>query len=311
MRLKTREKWGKKGEKAGGAGKGIVKGFPFCYERRMAHLTVKQKSNLAGFPKAAELIEITGTHQLEAVDRAIQNMLFEHAHESGQLTELDAVWELTFAELRRPLGKHESNDQLRRSLDRIMDVKVIVHYISPRTGQPRTMKTRLLDFTDTDDDDFSGATIRYGIPDELRRVLARSSRWGRVKCQVTYAMTSKYAIALYELVCLRRNKESCVETFLIDRFRELLGVPPGTYPKARDFRRFVIEPAVLEVNGLSDIQVDVELRRRHVRAPIDELAVSWRTPEPDEYRAALKERNRHKGGRMARLRGTAGTVAVE
>jgi hypothetical protein len=72
------------------------------------------------------------------------------------------------------------------------------------------MKTRLLDFTDTDDEDFSGATIRYGIPDELRRVLARSSRWGRVKCQVTYAMTSKYAIALYELVCLRRNKDSCV-----------------------------------------------------------------------------------------------------
>jgi hypothetical protein len=37
-------------------------------------------------------------------------------------------------ELRRPLGKHESNDQLKLSLDRIMDVKVIVHYISPRTG---------------------------------------------------------------------------------------------------------------------------------------------------------------------------------
>jgi hypothetical protein len=112
------------------------------------------------------------------------------------------------------------------------------------------------------------------------------------------------------LVCLRRNKDSCVEAFSIDRFRDLLGVPPGTYPKARDFRRFVIEPAVLEVNGLSDIQVDVGLQRRHVRAPIDEVVVSWRRPEPDEYREAVKERNRHKAGRMARLREKVETVAT-
>jgi hypothetical protein len=33
-------------------------------------LTVKQFTNLDGFPKAAELIEITGAHALEASDRA-------------------------------------------------------------------------------------------------------------------------------------------------------------------------------------------------------------------------------------------------
>jgi Initiator Replication protein len=270
----------------------------------MGHLTARQKTNFDGFPKAAELIEITGTHALEAADRAIQNRLFQHAHDSGRMTEPDAVWEMTFAELRRPLGKHESNDRLRESLDRIMDVKVVVHYVSPHTGKPRTLKTRLLTATDTDDEDFDGATVRYGIPNELRRVLARSSRWGRVKCQITYAMTSKYAIALYELVCLRRHKESFIEVFSEERFRELLGVPPDAYPKARDFRRFVVEPAVIEVNGLSDIRVDVELRRRHSRAAIDEIPVCWRRPEPDEFRAAIQERNRHKAGRMARLRGT-------
>jgi len=36
-------------------------------------LTVDQFSNVNGFPKAAELIEITGAHALEASDRAIFN----------------------------------------------------------------------------------------------------------------------------------------------------------------------------------------------------------------------------------------------
>jgi hypothetical protein len=268
----------------------------------MAHLTLKQKTNYDGFPKAAELIEITGAHALEAADRAIQNALYQHAHDSGKLTEPDAEWELTFAELRRAFSKHESNDRLRQSLDRVMSVQVTVHYVSPRTGEPRTMKTHLLEFIDTSDEDGTGATVQYGIPKKLRLVLARSNRWGRVRCEVTYAMTSKYAIALYEMICLRRNKDNCVDVFTVEQFRELLGVPPGSYERGDDFKRKVIEPALLEVNGLSDMQVQIELRRRHARAPIREVAVAWGKPAPEQLRAAIKERNRHKAGRMARLR---------
>ena len=39
----------------------------------MDHLTLLQRTNLDGFPKAGELIEITGAHELEAADRASTN----------------------------------------------------------------------------------------------------------------------------------------------------------------------------------------------------------------------------------------------
>lgn len=42
-----------------------------------------------------ELIEITGAHQFDACDRAIQNKLFQHAHDSGQMTDVGAKWEFT------------------------------------------------------------------------------------------------------------------------------------------------------------------------------------------------------------------------
>jgi len=277
----------------------------------MSSLTAEQKSNWEGYPKPAELIEITGAHQLEAADRAVQNKLFQHAHESGRLTEPDAEWELTLAELRQPLGKHESNDQVRQNLDRLMSVRVTVHYVSPRDGKPRTMKTHLLDFIDTNDGDEGNPTVQYGIPKKLRLVLARSNRWGRVKCEVTYAMTSKYAIALYELVCLRSKLERCTERFSIQRFRELLGVPPGTYERTANFKAKVIDPAVLEVNGLSDVGVDIKLARRHPTAPAHEISVVWWKKQGEEYRSAAQERNRPKVGRMARLRGQVEKVAGE
>jgi hypothetical protein len=150
----------------------------------MGTLTIRQQSNYDGFPKAAELIEIEGAHALEASDRALFNQLLQMAHDSGRLTEPDAEWEVSLAGLRRAVSKHESNDRVRESLDRLMDTKVFVSHISNRTGKSKTFKTHLLEFTDTDDRDASGATVEFGIPKRLRLILARSSRWGRVRCEI-------------------------------------------------------------------------------------------------------------------------------
>jgi hypothetical protein len=276
-------------------------------------LTISQISNGIGFPKAAELIEITGTHMLEASDRAIFNHLLQTAHDSGRLGEADAEWEVSFAALRRPASRHESNDRLRESLRRLRRTEVRVTYISARTGKRRTMETHLLEFTDTDDDevDVANATLQFGIPKRLRLILARSNRWGRIRCEVAYAMTSKYAIALYEKLCLWANLDRCIRTLDVAEFRDMLGVPPGAYERGLDFERKVIEPAVLEVNGLSDMGVEIKIQRRHARAPIHGVTLTWWKKDGDEFRLAMQERNRSKVGRMARLRGKVETEALD
>jgi hypothetical protein len=277
----------------------------------MDHLTARQITNFDGFPKAAELIEITGAHALEASDRAIFNQLLQIAHDSGRLTEPDAEWEVTLASLRRGSSKHESNDRIRDSLRRLRRTEVKVRYISPRTGKHRVLETTLLPATDTDEENSNDATVQFTITKGLRVILDRSNRWGRIRCEVAYAMTSKYAIALYELICLRANRNHCVETIKIDDFRELLGVPPGTYERGLDFQRKVIDPAVLEVNGLSDMSVEIAIDRRHARAPIQAITLTWWRKSGEEFRGALEERNRSKVGRMARLRGRVEAVTPE
>jgi hypothetical protein len=147
------------------------------------------------------------------------------------------------------------------------------------------------------------------VPAALVPVLAQSSRWGRIKAEIVCAMSSKYAIALYEIVQLRGNMDRCIENFALERFRDLLGVRPGAYDRGNDFIKRVIEPAVLEVNGLSEFGVKAEIDRAYSRAPITGITLGWWRKDGDEYRATHKERQRSKLGRTARLRGTVETVA--
>ena len=59
------------------------------------------------------------------------------------------------------------------------------------------------------------------------------------------------------------------------------------------------------MNGISDIGVKLALERRNKSAPIEAVTIAWWRKDGDELRDALRERNRSKIGRMARLRGDA------
>jgi hypothetical protein len=93
-----------------------------------------------------------------------------------------------------------------------------------------------------------------------------------------------------------------VETMPIRRFRDFLGVPPDGYNLGDNFIRSVLQPALLEVNGLSDMGVSAELVRRHCRAPIHAVTIAWWRKVGDEFREAIAERNRSKVGRRATLK---------
>ena len=277
--------------------------------------TVEQKTNLLGFPKPGELIEMTGTHELEASDRAILNLLYQHAHNSGHLLDPAAEWEMPLAIIRQAISKHESSDRLKDCLHRLMHVMVNVIYVAEDRGdgpEQRVVITGLFDFFDVSARELAKrATLKYGLPRKLAPILASSGRWGRIKAEIVCSMTSKYGIALYELVQLKANMERCVETVGMDRLRELLGVPPGKYERVDNLMRKVIEPAVLQVNKLSDMSVAIEPRRRHSRAPVHEFDLTWWRKQGEELREAIRERNRPKFGRMARLRGQVEQLAAD
>jgi hypothetical protein len=271
--------------------------------------SVEQKTNMLGFPKPSEFIEMTGVHTLEASDRAIFNVLYQLAHDSGKIMDPAAEWEVSLATLRQSFSRHESTDRIRDSLERLRSVNATVRYLDD-VGQTRVVLTHLFDFFDIPEREMSGRqTLRFGLPRKILPVIRVSGRWGRIKAEIVCAMTSKYAIALYEMVQLRSGLEKCIETVGIDRFRDLVGVPPGQYDRIDNLMSKVVTPAVMQVNGLSDMSVLIEGRRKHARASVDRFDIAWWRKSQEEMEAAIRERNRSKVGRMARLKGAVETVA--
>jgi hypothetical protein len=52
----------------------------------------------------------------------------------------------------------------------------------------------------------------------------------------------------------------------------------------------------------------MQLDRKHIRAPIHAVTMAWWRKSPEEMAAAIRERNRSKVGRMARLKGAVETA---
>jgi len=276
----------------------------------MSSKTLKQISDdVSGWPKARELIEFTGHHVLEAQDRALMNSLYKIAHDSGKMTTKDAEWTVPLADLRA--SAHESNDRLRASFLRLKQVVVTVPYLD-HEGDQCELVTGLFDFFDVSKIGKSRGSVRFGLPKELQPVLANSGRWGRIKAEIIHAMSSKYAIALYELIQARINLSNCVETFPLSKFRDLIGVPPGKLTRGPDFKRYVLDKSALEVNALADVGVTLDVMRKgdNPQGAITHVTMAWYRKQGDEYRAAIKELNRPKVGRKARISGTVEDVAA-
>src|SRR3979409_1206706 len=102
---------------------------PLIVGRLAMSPTLETRRNLEGYPKAGELIEMTGLEDLEASQRAISNLLYQHAHDSGRITEPGAVFEIPMAQVRTGLSKHESGDRLRASLVALARIVASVTYV--------------------------------------------------------------------------------------------------------------------------------------------------------------------------------------
>lgn len=73
----------------------------------------------------------------------------------------------------------------------------------------------------------------------------------------TIKFKSVYSVRLYELVTQFRNKKNKkTDIFPIDIFRKQLGIEPKQYKGMSDFKKYVLDKAVAEINEHSDLTID-------------------------------------------------------
>jgi len=244
--------------------------------------------------KPQEMIEMVEMAPLSLASRRIYNLLVKHAWDK-----IGDAEQHTIEKKALRLGMGGATARLGQSIEQIMAVVV-----RKRDGQ-KLDRFQLLGYNTDDDVDSDNALFHYNFPEPLRKIIRSSEVWARLESHVIYAFSSKYALALYELVALRANlKRKTSEVFDLEKFRALIGVETDKLREFKNLKTRAIDYAAREVNGLCpDFNVKVEpvTTGRKVTA----VKVTWWAKSAAEKAAALHEVTGSKVGRRERLSGTA------
>lgn len=170
--------------------------------------TITQKTNLDGFPKAGEMIEVRQSSSLTLHDRRVLNLLIQHA---GTDIAGDVQHVIPMRELRS--RDHKGGEMVRDSIIKLMTTLVEVPTTDSKGNRATTRTALLASTTTTDDEDKPDGEVAYRFSTEMRHILQRSAYWGRIKPLVMFAFSSKYALAFYENLCLRRNMQKTEQYF--------------------------------------------------------------------------------------------------
>jgi hypothetical protein len=267
--------------------------------------TLKQRHSNEGIVKPGELIDIRQSSALTLHDRRILNILIEQA---GPDITSDRHHRVAMVRLRGP--RHRGGERVRDSIERLMKTLILIPTRDSAGNRATTRVQLLASTTTTDDEDDPGGEVAYSFHKEVRDIIAKSDYWGRIKAHVMFAFSSKYALALYEAVCLRINLKTDTQIFSIDDFREILGVDKNLLTRFPDFKRRVLDPALQEVNALSDYNVEIEvLRAAGPRSSVNGYRLRWSRKTAEEWQAVLDELLRPKIGRKARIEGKVEAVS--
>jgi hypothetical protein len=218
-------------------------------------------------PKLLGAIQATpSAGRLTGSDRIIFNFLLAAAF---PVLEEKEMHEVLTVELRAVLGtKHESNDWLEQSLQRLSSVMMKIPIVDKR-GRERFIVTNLVNGSIPRGE----GVIHYSFYKELRPLLAKPAVFARIKLAVLAQFSCKYSPPLYEMFEAYANRDHNVWTVKVEELRVWLAIG-SKMPNWADFNRFVLAPALDEINRLSDLRIDHLLLRKRRRIDVIRFTIN-------------------------------------
>ena len=199
--------------------------------------------------KPAELIQISGHHELTLNARRAITILWHNAHRQGVEAGKDYTIEIDDLKADRHKGYERVEEAITALMRAILTVKM---------PGGKTTRVQFLGGNDLDAPDRPAGVLTYSFDKRLIDILKSSTIWGKITLPVLMAFTSKYAVSLYENVSQMTGLElKQSQFFTLDEFRDMLGVQPGRYKTFGELNKHVLQPAVAEVNALAPFSISV------------------------------------------------------
>lgn len=214
-------------------------------KKRTGIVTKKEKVDVSILYKDNRIVMICG--DLTALQRKSYNILLQNSRKMLKSDRKNTVHRINCAELRKMSGCNQTNDkEFVKQLRALRKISVSCDYANG--------DVKWCDFSLISQITKFPFEYEYELPPIIRDALVNSVSYTPVDLIPFKELSGKHAIQLYE-IALRYSKVSIPE-FSLDEFKKLFGVT--SYKAFRDLRIRVIEPAIAEINSVTNLGLRVE-----------------------------------------------------
>lgn len=228
---------------------------------------------------------------------AMLTVIWNIAHELDRkrvpATVTDAVWlSIPSKRLRNPDGRTD-NVWLRACFDRLMGMKLQGEYRGDEWGAVILAQWELIE---------GGSRARLLIPPAAVQAIRAPDTFTKIEITAAYRLKG-HARRLYAALSdKKRQTQNLYHEYSIEELRMLFNIGKR-YSKWYDFRRYVLDSAIEEINDYGTVKISMT-PVKEARSIIG-VRFDWKWKSLDDARVTDEENERHSAGRHKQSDGTA------
>ncbi|MDV4244209.1 replication initiation protein RepM [Acinetobacter baumannii] len=200
---------------------------------------------------------INASYNLEVTEQRLILLSIIRARETGQGISSDSKLEIHASDYaaRFDVTKEAAYNALKNAVNNLFERKFSFKELHKDTNKEIVVKSRWVSRI-AYVDDLAILEVTFA-PDVVPLITRLEKHFTSYQLKQVAQLTSKYAIRLYELLIAWRGLGK-TPVISLSEFREKLGLDINEYKKMINFKNRVLEPAIKQINELTDIYVKYE-----------------------------------------------------
>ena len=204
---------------------------------------------------------VQASYTLDTVEQRLILLAIAEARETGHGITENSLLEVHASSYINTFNveKHTAYTVLRDASKSLFDRYVTYHDINPKTGKDRSFHCRWVDKIGYEPQ--SGIVFLRFTQDIVPLITRLEENFTKYELEQVSRLTSSYAIRLYELLIQWRSAGK-TPIFDLSIFRQQLGVEAHQYKTMSNFKTYVLDFALKQVNELTDITAKYEQHKK-------------------------------------------------
>ena len=200
---------------------------------------------------------INASYNLEVTEQRLILLSIIRARETGQGISSDSKLEIHASDYasRFDVTKEAAYNALKNAVNNLFERKFSFKEIHKDTNKEIVVKSRWVSRI-AYVDDLATLEVTFA-PDVVPLITRLEKHFTSYQLKQVAQLTSKYAIRLYEFLIAWRDVGK-TPVISLSEFREKLGLDINEYQKMVNFKSRVLEPAIKQINELTDIHIKYE-----------------------------------------------------